>query len=163
MDQDFEYFQTFCSLIDYRLMKTVNDDTVSDPKPRLKKKAKDIRKREELDEEAGPTAPQPKKEYKLEKSRKRKDTSDQTNPEEQQPQEPEAKNLKFNRKTGKFVEKPKFQKSDDKNRKFQKSEDKNRKFHKGEEKGRKFEKKFDKTNRKQFQQKTKKGKPEWRD
>lgn len=140
LDQDFEYFTDFCSLVDYKLMKTVNDDTISDPKPRMKKKARDIRKREDLDEEAGPSAPKPKKEYKIEKVKKRKENSDRNPAEEERPAE-EPKNLKFNRKTGKFQEKPKFQKKGGKDR-----------F----EKGGKFQKKPDRKNQKH-------GKPEWRD
>lgn len=157
LDQEYEYFAEVCSLVDYKGMKTVKDDTVSDPKPNpKKKKARDIRKREELDEEAGPSAPKPKKEYKLEKVKKWKDHS--VRPEEQEKPSEEPKNLKFNRKTGKFQEKPKFQKKEkfDKKDKFEKKE----KFQKKD--GGKFQKKdggkFQKSEKKQ-----KRGKPEWRD
>ena len=148
MEQDQEFYEDFCALIDYKLMKTVNDNTVSDPKPRMKKKAKTIRPKEELDEEAGPSAPKPKKEYRLEKSKKRKEPQDKVNEIEEKESE-SAKNLKYNRKTGKFEHKSKFQKSEERGRKFEK------KFQKGDKK---FEKKqFNKNT-----QKLKKGKPEWR-
>jgi hypothetical protein len=78
MNSELSYYKELCSLVDLKLMKTVDDDTVSDPKPRIKKHPKDLRKGHRIDpsgvdNEEGPVAAKPRKEYKLEKAKRPKE------------------------------------------------------------------------------------------
>jgi hypothetical protein len=82
MDDALAYFQDFCSLIDLKRMKTVDDDTVSDPKPRPKRPAKS-----EIPA-APPDPTPPKKEYRLEKARKPKGGHLKTREEAEAPPPP---------------------------------------------------------------------------
>ena len=70
MSEKLQYYTDICSLIDYRLMKTLNDDTKDDPRVvgnagkkdfENKRKPKVVNPRkqndDDIDHEAGPTAP----------------------------------------------------------------------------------------------------------
>jgi hypothetical protein len=70
------YFAELCKCFDLRLMKTIDDDTVSDPKPRVKKHIKDKGHFDRCGDDKGDrdgAGAKFKKEYKLEKSRKLKE------------------------------------------------------------------------------------------
>lgn len=101
LDDEKLFFDGFCKLIDTRKLRECDDGTVADPKPRTKKVGK-RRIREELDEEAGPTAPVEKK-YKLERSQRPRETYDKLFEESKPDENQQNEKVKFNRKTGKFV------------------------------------------------------------
>lgn len=102
-DSEKAYFLEFCNLVDLRQLRECDDGTMADPKPKtLVKKSGKRRIREELDEEAGPTAPTEKK-YKVERTQKPRESYNKLFEEAQPEENKQNEKLKFNRKTGKFV------------------------------------------------------------
>ena len=68
MEEELNYFTELCQLVDLKLMKTIEDDTHDDPKPKVKRtqnKKPNLKKQgakndSDVDEEAGPTTPKMK-------------------------------------------------------------------------------------------------------
>lgn len=139
MDEKLAYYTDICGLVNLKLMKTVNDDTVDDPKPKRIKESKDLRPntkrkiqnppKDDIDEDAGPTTPK----QKFRRQNDSKGEEDNNNSDRAS-----FKKRKFDERN----DSNSFQKND---RKFSKGD----KFEKGGrfDKGKKFDKggKFDKS------------------
>ena len=126
MEEKLQYFTDICNLADYRLMKTLVDDTKDDPKPVVKKEKKDSRdkkrpkaveKEDEIDPEAGPSAPKQKGKVEIAKenyNKLRKEVNHRNKAEnrESAPRRKEKggsenrKNQKFDKPYNKNFEKP---------------------------------------------------------
>jgi hypothetical protein len=98
MDQNLAYFTEFCSLVDFKFMKTVDDDTISDPKPRPKKHPKPEPSPLPIPDTEEPPPRAPRKDFKLEKSKKPREKYQKIRDEVQQPERgPERRTSGFKR------------------------------------------------------------------
>jgi hypothetical protein len=106
MEVNLDYFRSFLSLIDFQMMKRVNDDTVSDPKQGPKKHAK-VENPTPMEPAADTSepGPPPAKQYKLSKVVKPKENYQKIR-SEIEPRPKEAKPQNFQNKP-KFEQKPK--------------------------------------------------------
>ncbi|KAH0794913.1 hypothetical protein GPJ56_001190 [Histomonas meleagridis] len=131
MEEKLQYFTDICNLADYKLMKTLIDDTKDDPKPVVKKEKKNsdkkqpkaVNKQEEIDPEAGPSAPKEKGKIEVAKENYKKLRKEAT-----QRSKAENKNAETKRNEKGGNENKKSQKLDKPfNKKFEKP---NKKFNK---------------------------------
>ena len=73
MEEKLQYYTDICGLVNYKLMKSVDDGTRDDPKPKNRKEPKDLKSatkqkikkadNDDIDEDAGPRAPKSKSSY----------------------------------------------------------------------------------------------------
>jgi hypothetical protein len=147
MEAELSFFTDFCGLIDFKQMKTVNDDTVSDPKPRPKKVPNP--EIQEKEESSG------KKEYKLEKAKKPKDGYRKLRDELEEPKK--KKEIERGEKSDRF-EKKKYDKGQNNSERFERKKYdrvqnsserfERKKYDKGQNNSERFEKKKERFDRK---------------